>query len=217
MAIQIWTDKEKSGRIMATHTWEDIKKAKLTSEELKRIGDEALIEYNRIKKETKLTLPDGISLLEWCRQQPEKSDLIYWKSMWNQVLFVRDTLPEVFSEGYEEYETFSQGNKIRVVGTHRSKSVELPVYGIEHKRLGFRAVMRNNFHDWNVSVDFDKPPKINPKGLYKPGDHSYCFWQGFPGEWAFKVEEETPSRFAFYCGAGFNEIYTFFWQIAHNQ
>lgn len=68
-----------------------------------------------------------------------------------------------------------------VIGTHRSKSIELPVVEFQLPKL--RLVLRDNFYNWKVSVQSDDAIDIDPSGLFDPSiEHSSCYCEGF-AEW----------------------------------
>lgn len=115
-----------------------------------------------------------------------------------------------------------------VIGEHRSKSVSLPVYSLERPDLGIQFVLRDNYHDVNVSVISEKPIATDLRGFqldygreedrqrhkngYKGGSWGYCYFQGFPEEVQFGPYSENKSRFSLCMGSDFN-VYTFIWLI----
>lgn len=62
-----------------------------------------------------------------------------------------------------------------VVGTHRSKGVELPVVTIEYQHLGVSFTLRDNFHDVNVLVRSDLPIAPSLPDLYE--EHNLEWYQ----------------------------------------
>jgi len=155
----------------------------------------------------------GNALIDWCRSQPERKGQRGEDTRWNQVFFIRDTLPTIWSNSLEEYKTFVEGPNARVVGMHHSKSIDLVVFGVNHPRLGFRAVLRNNLYNWNVTLDSDRDIIINPKLLFDSESTSYCFFEGFPKDWCIEVPyKKNKRRFAFSCGGDY-DLYAIFWQI----
>ena len=80
-------------------------------------------------------------LLEWMRETPDIEDKMNWKRpAERQMCFVRDQIGR---------------NLLRVpvfaVSTHRSKSIDLPVYGLT-MRNGIEMYARENFYGWVVSL-----------------------------------------------------------------
>ena len=145
-----------------------------------------------------------MKLLEWCRDgsnQPDAS-LLYKEAMWSSVIFMRDTLTYKMLNGIpiESFEVPQlETKRVRmttVVGEHRSKSIKLPVVSIMREDLGLEIIMRDNFHDFNVTVrsrvpvassvmeGFEKEfsePEVERYNSFTQGSYwGYCFFQGFP-------------------------------------
>ena len=91
-----------------------------------------------------------------------------------------------------------------VVGTHWSKSIELPV--VEFQLENARIVMRDNFYDWKVSVQIDEPIDIDVIGssfteLFDPkGEHSECYCEGFSEYDVFGSFDSDRRRFTVSIG-----------------
>lgn len=108
-----------------------------------------------------------------------------------QVSFVRDDLASLVGTGLP-WE--SVRDMPRVVGEHRSKSTSLPVYSLTRGDLRF--VLRDNFHDWKLSV-ISSRPVISDALPYlfeadAPRDPDYTgndlhplYFEGFPGDLIF--------------------------------
>lgn len=167
------------------------------------------------------------------------TDLIYAKSadrvQLRQVHFVRDVLAAVmwqdipWDERPDEPEPRNECKETAwVVGEHYSKSVTLPVFLFERPDLGLKVIMRDNFHDWNVSVVSEKPIKTDlegfvldypnddqrerNKGGYKGGYWGYMFFQGFPPEYHLGPYSNNPRAFSTYMNSD-HALYTFLWLI----
>lgn len=117
-----------------------------------------------------------------------------------------------------------------VIGEHSSKSVHLPVYSLERPDLGIQFVLRDNYHDVNMSVISEKP--INADTLrgfeldysresdrkefangYRPGrSWGYCYFQGFPEDVQFGPFSENPRKFSLCLGSEYS-VWTFVWLI----
>lgn len=117
-----------------------------------------------------------------------------------------------------------------VIGEHSSKSVNLPVYSLERPDLGLQIVLRDNYHDTNISVISERPIDANtirgfeldysreedrkrfPNG-YTPGSSwGYCYFQGFPEEVQFGPYSENNKKFSLCIGSEYS-VYTFIWLI----
>lgn len=116
-----------------------------------------------------------------------------------------------------------------VIGEHTSKSVSLPVYSLERPDLGIQFVLRDNYHDWNVSVLSDKPITTDLRGFeldfsksdkerfekepWRPGrSWGYCYFQGFPDEVQFGPYSQSQTKFSL-CIGGEYGLHTFIWLI----
>jgi len=132
------------------------------------------------------------TLQEWINAN-NPGDEMYWKwPWWDQVAFMRDILPRVFARSYEEYKDLP-----KVIGTHRSKSIECPVYFFDLPHAGLKVWARYNFYDWNVSVEStDRSFKVDDfLGVIGPtGDYGYCFCQGMEDK-KFPPINEDGKRF----------------------
>jgi hypothetical protein len=157
-----------------------------------------------------------------------------------QVHFVRDTLASLVwaDVPYDNRKPATPRDALRetawVIGEHTSKSVRLPVYSLERPDLGLQIVLRDNYHDWNVSVisetpivasllqgfklDYssDKERARFPNG-YEPGrSWGYCFFQGFPEEVQFGPYSENPRRFSLSIQNA-HKVYTFIWLLMRDR
>ena len=126
----------------------------------------------------------------------EGSDYIYKGAWSSQIMFVRDTL--TFMLGARPQPTKPDGSPcptVVVSGTHTSKSTELPVYLFD---LPWGTVeMRDNYHDWNVSVTSKAGPiDWDASGLLHEGHAGYLFFQGMTTQHA-AYSFEPSSAFSF--------------------
>lgn len=159
-------------------------------------------------------------------QDKNKDTLIFKKTSESQVMWVRDNLigalwntpawirpekdPDLnWSENYAKEKAARP--TVSVIGEHRSKSTILPVYYM--KFCGVELVMRNNFHDWNVSVVSPFPIEGLITEIF-PFDTDYCYYQGFPDEYKFKAYSETnKQKFSFHLGRSNETLWTFVWLL----
>lgn len=104
--------------------------------------------------------------------------------------------PLVFKQIYYVEDTLSNsllGVEAFVVSIHRSKSCDIPVYAMMLEN-GIKIIMRNNFHDWVLTI-------MSPKEISIPNDlvyglhiyenltPNYC--EGFKEEWVFDYKTEN--------------------------
>ena len=94
------------------------------------------------------------------------------------MIFVRDKISKLLNA------------PVAVVSNHTSKSVELPVYQIVTDN--FIITMRDNFHDWKISVStINNLPEsfyILVKNLISEGIEEnihYYYFEGFRREWIY--------------------------------
>jgi hypothetical protein len=156
----------------------------------------------------------------------------------HQLHFVRDNLCAMLwaDVPYEkrENELVRTDCKVTcfVIGEHSSKSVNLPVYSLERPDLGLQVVLRDNYHDWNVSVITEKPLSDGYNVLkgfqldfsdsdkkrfesepWRPGrSWGYCYFQGFPEELQFGPYSQDCRRFSLCIGSEYS-VYTFMWLL----
>ncbi len=85
-----------------------------------------------------------------------------------------------------------------VIAEHNSKSVRLPVISIERPDLGIRFVMRDNFHEWSVSVISERQLLCGLRGFDVTS--SGCGFEGFPYDLRFGGFGQSNTRFS--CSLG---------------
>jgi hypothetical protein len=159
---------------------------------------------------------------EWVKENVPDDDLLYGKGLASQVNFVRNEIPSILAISYQEVEGIRK--QIRVVSTHTSKSVTLPVFQFDWD--DYKFTMRNNFHDWKVSVhwvhewqniaDIDFGNVVS-EGLSEPINSVYC--EGFRENAIYGSVEEARSDpnkwkrgFTVSIGGSYS-LWTFFWLI----
>lgn len=95
-----------------------------------------------------------------------------------------------------------------------SKSVRLPAYRLGLKD-GTTFIMRDNFHDWKISVISPKSVNANFLELFDPEKviHKvYC--EGFPEDLVFGSYSQNSREFTVELNNNF-EVYTFFRVFAY--
>ena len=124
-----------------------------------------------------------VNLAKWRKEYSPRESLIYREEGISQVYFVDDVIRDLFRAESKRYEKCF----IDVISTHCSKSVTLPVYRILYEKKGkkLELTMRDNFYDWNVSVDSDFSLEglfSKELGLFDTESTSGCYYQGFPSD-----------------------------------
>jgi hypothetical protein len=152
----------------------------------------------------------GVALQEWANGHEPGDELVYKSGFWHQIIFVRDQLGTMFARSHEEYTSYT----VRVVGTHTSKSVKLPVYSI--KVPGICEIrLRGNFHNWVVSVKLEALLAVDFLGAFNekdPVQHVYA--EGFVEEWIFPPYSEDHKEFSLTLDGGEYLLYTFCFLLA---
>jgi hypothetical protein len=150
-------------------------------------------------------------LLYWMRKDNIDDKMLWKKAAEHQECFLRD-----------EICTNLLHTHAFVVSTHRSKSIQLPVYFFMMHN-GIKVVCRENFYGWMLSVKLpkDKPyERIIPKDLIECGYDSnisdYSF-EGFRKEWVFegyKPNDKKQRNFSFGIYSDY-EFYTVMYMLKH--
>ena len=139
----------------------------------------------------------------WANEHEPRDEMIWKKAYWNQIIFVRDQIAGLLSSSYEEY-----NDLVDVVGSHHSKSIECPVYYLYLKDFGVHIWMRYNFHDWNISIESNKPIECDFLDTFDDCCYRYCFCQGMENK-KFGPYESNHARFTV-CIHNHYDLYTFF-------
>lgn len=118
-------------------------------------------------------------LLAYMRETEIPEEMLWKKSAESQMCFVRDTI--CFSLLHVP---------CFMISKHRSKSIDLPVYGFMMKN-GVKVIARNNFYDWTISVEL---PESLPENYLKSDmfthrmeEDATLFFQGFKDEWIYDI------------------------------
>lgn len=147
---------------------------------------------------------DGVPLQGWANTNKPKDEMLWKSGYWSQIVFVRDQIHCLFVVTYKE----SKENPVRVVGTHISKSIQLPVYSI--KIPGLEVRMRCNFYDWKVSIRSEVPiPDVFHNIIKKDEKVHPVYFEGFQGDWIFGSYDEDPRQFSVEIGNEY-DLYAFF-------
>lgn len=155
----------------------------------------------------------GMQLQEWANAHQPAEDMIYRDGYWNQIVFVRDKIAGILAKTYEEYQAVQAGMK--VISTHVSKSVRLPVFRVELVE-GTAFTMRYNFYDWKVSVESPRDVEADFMGLFNQSEHAHeTCCEGFPKGLVYGPYAENKRRFTIELPPGNHHIFTFFWIFAH--
>ena len=137
----------------------------------------------------------------WSNNEPDEN-LIYKNGLSEQCVFVRDKLMgDLFlyiATDYLKYKSFSdERSEILdkfmpyVIGTHRSKSVLLPVMEMNLSKIGLKIILRNNFYDWCISVESENDIDCDFMGLITD---QKGYFEGFPSDRIYEIYSETNKK-----------------------
>ena len=120
----------------------------------------------------------------WFIENEPSEDMLYREEWWNNNIFIRDRLLNLFDS--EEAE---------VVGTHYSKSILCPIIKTVYK--GVEIIWQYNFYDWQIMIKSPKELKLFNLKLYK-ADGDYLYYQEIPEEYRFfkKYSKTNNKEFA---------------------
>lgn len=131
------------------------------------------------------------------RKQEIGDEMLWKKAAIDQEIFMRD----IVGMNLLKVPMF-------VVSWHRSKSIQLPVYGFV-MRNGIKVIARYNFYDWKLSIETPEklPDDFIPEDLVSGGygeghEISDCYLEGFKKEWAYGpyLHHDTPEKFTIEVG-----------------
>lgn len=149
-----------------------------------------------------------IDVTTWIRVNTPSDNLIYKDGQGNQIVFIRDTIiRNMFYKGEYDSKKYDECQP-KVISTHRSKSVLLPVMEIDLLEYGIRLTFRNNFYNWNVSVESEQEVVFDHKGIINDESYHYCFCEGFPNDKIFGKYEDNKKKFTICIDDDYN-LYIF--------
>lgn len=126
-------------------------------------------------------------LRDWASQNVPEENKLWRDAALDQVRFF-DRLTSLIASGlpYEQHDNIAE-----VIGTHRSKSITLPVVQWTRPDLGLTLTARDNFYNFKLSVSCDRPIDVPQfAALFHttpPPDPAYTgdplhpvYFEGFP-------------------------------------
>lgn len=147
-------------------------------------------------------------LQDWISEHVAADEML-WKGAWgHQMSFLRGSLRYVAGTGLDWDETKQIA---KVISSHYSKSISLPVVEYSRPDLGLRMIVRNNFYNWKLSVISELPIDADFDGLFHttpPTDPEYtgeplasCYFEGFPSSLVFGYYSQDKQRFSAEIGS----------------
>jgi len=148
----------------------------------------------------------GEDLQSWINKQTIGNDMLWKGAFGDQMQFIRDVLTGLLFAGHGLSREERNTKSAKVISTHRSKSIVLPVVEFERPDLGLRLTFRNNFHNWKFSVLSEDPVEVDFSKLFPvtpPTDPTYTgnplaavYFEGFPEDRIYGYYSENPSKFS---------------------
>jgi hypothetical protein len=147
-----------------------------------------------------------ILLKSWIAQNQPVDDMRYKDAFNQQMRMFSDILSKIIFEDRDVAEVSTT-----VIGEHKSKSILLPVVKIITPDL--RIIMRDNFHDWKVSVHLNKAINTDFTGLFDPSEKiSSVYCQGFIDEWVYGPYINNHNKFTVGLNSDY-DLYTFVYLV----
>lgn len=165
-----------------------------------------------------------ITLQDWMNNHPVGLEMLWKGAAHSQLQFVRDMLHYLIVPGHS---AVRKDHPVRVVSTHTSKSVLLPVYELttpewdggytwDARELAVRLRMRNNFYNWVVSVESNRWVHDRFRDLFDREEQVLpVYAEGFEAEWVFPPYAESRDPFTVSLPSNY-DLYTFCWLLRHS-
>lgn len=156
------------------------------------------------------------NIRDWLKNNKPADNLIYKDGLYDQCNFVENNLMQnlflYVASDYDSDMEFDERCKIiknfipSVIGTHRSKSVLLPVMEMDLSKIGLKVVLRYNFYDWCISVESQKDIECDFMGLITD---EKGYFEGFPQDRIYEKYSEMNKKNFSLCIRDWYQVYTF--------
>lgn len=147
-----------------------------------------------------------VDLTAWKRVHDVPETRIWRDQFHNQMHFIGYIIDALIRKDYEDF----KDNSVMVISTHRSKSIDLPVYQIDLEKYGVEMILRDNYYNWKVSVNSKKPLDCDFMGIFDPDEKwSSLYCEGFPYDKVYGSYNENHSQFTVELTSKY-DLYTFF-------
>ncbi|MFW6016830.1 MAG: hypothetical protein ACOCRK_10365 [bacterium] len=158
---------------------------------------------------------------KWSNAHKPKDSMIYKDYFYDQICFIKDKISYLFHEIINPDSLIFDIDKVTerfvVISTHISKSIELPVVLLDlEDLLGLQFIIRNNFHDWKVSVLSDMEINLNFGDLFLTDfniNPIYC--EGFHDCIVFNSYKENNKMFTLELDNNY-KLYTFLFMVTNH-
>jgi len=154
-----------------------------------------------------------VDVTTWIRVNTPDENLIYKSGLGKQVHMIRDLIMRniFYDRGGDDLSAY-RAFQPNVVGTHCSKSVLLPVMEINLQKYDIILTLRNNFYNWNISVESENEVLMDHKGIINDDSYDYCFCEGFDLKKKFGKYEDNKKQFTI-CIVDDYSLYTFMYLL----
>jgi hypothetical protein len=162
-------------------------------------------------------LLEAPTLGEWVDANKPADNLLWKGGVRDQVIIFWDVYhfvsPRHDTKEWRESIAWRDEHPPRVVSTHRSKSVTLPVVYIPGEQCGL--YIRGNFFNWVVSVEAMAPLEdtfldLIDRNAEVPGIYA----EGFHDDWLYESFSANRQRFTTYIGYSTHALWAFAWLLA---
>ena len=153
-------------------------------------------------------------LTNWIEVNEPEDNLIYKDGFYDQCrfvtlmgnMFIYDATDYSYDLDFKKRCEIIENFVPSVVGTHRSKSVLLPVMEIDLSRIGIKIILRCNFYDWCISIESQKDIDCDFMGLITDRKG---YFEGFPKDRIYEKYSETNKKKFSLCLKDTYDVYTF--------
>lgn len=174
----------------------------------KKLLDILSREYNELDED------HAVDCYAWSKVNKPEEKLIYKEEQWHQIDFMARIIMPLFYDLDEfTWETDEERKKYpKIISTHTSKSVKLPVFKLEIKKFGITFVARCNIYDWVISVNSETPLDIEFYHLFDKEQDSF-FHEGIKSDYVYGSYNSNHNKFTVEI-ATYYDVYTFFYLIS---
>lgn len=150
----------------------------------------------------------------WAMTHQPDDDMMFKEGFWSNIVFLRDKIipmwyyKDTYKDTTMRWEDIikEMGTNYDIIGSHRSKSIKLPVILMRYK--GAEIVFRNNFYNYEITVLCDHEIEL-PTNLFSSNDKTNFYYEGFPKEYCiFTPYSESKAKFSVTLGDDYT-FYTF--------
>lgn len=147
---------------------------------------------------SRYTVDPPILLCDWVKDNIPSDEMFWKEEALSQFEFFRKLIYAVCSEDDFKIKELRNFCEPKVISIHTSKSIHLPVVELCAVN-GVVFTIRDNFHDYKISVSSPFPIKLNFSDLIGKQNKDFlnaCYFEGFPPDRIFGTFEENNKQFS---------------------